>query len=124
MPALLERIQRNCLPKERIPDEIGIALDAQPCAALGLHRNVPDRQADQPVAGILGQLGPIDDGRLVGIERIEKHSAKQRLMRFTADSNLARWIASPAAGGQVRGFNERCVHPISASHDNWPKRHR
>src|SRR6516164_6142516 len=85
--SFLKAIELDCLPQQRIGDRFRIAQNAQTGLALGLHSDVPNRQADEAAARFGLELGPIDDRRLVGIVRVQQHMAKGRLVRLTAGND-------------------------------------
>ena len=63
VPAFLETVELDGALQQPVRDGLGIAQHAQARLALGLHRNVPNRQADEAVAGLAIERRPIDVSR-------------------------------------------------------------
>src|SRR5262245_133120 len=59
VPSLLKAVELDRLPQQRISDRLAVAQNTQACLALGLHRNVPDRQIDQSAARVGIERRPI-----------------------------------------------------------------
>ena len=97
---LLEAVELDRLLEQGIGDGFGIGLDAQTGLALGLDRDVPDRQADQTLARRGIERRPVNDGRLVGIEGVEQHAAEECLMLFAAEPKQ-RLLPAPGVVGVV-----------------------
>ena len=64
--------------------------------------------ADQPLARLGVELGPIDDRRLVGIERVQQHAAERHALLVTAGPPVAG--EPPMPRGVVRRLDDRAVH--------------
>ncbi len=106
MAPLLEGVHVDRLLQPRIiGHDVGVGLDPHGGLALGLHGDVPDRQADQPLAHLLGELGPVDDGGLVGVMGLQQHLAEHRLVLLRADPERGR-IAAPAGRGVGKGVGQ------------------
>ena len=98
MTPLLEAIQLHGFPQQRIGNAFGVGAHIQSGLVLGLHRDVPDRQACDALLRLRVELRPVDDGRLVGIERVEQRTAEQNLVRLAAIADRAR-----RRDGRVKG---------------------
>jgi hypothetical protein len=102
VPAFLEPVQIDRLAQQRIGDRVAIAQHAQLRLALGLHGDVPDRQADEAVARLVVELGPIDDRGLIGIEGVEQHPAEHGLVPVAAGADGTGVFFLPKARDPVR----------------------
>ena len=96
MAALLEAVQLDRLAQQRIWDAFGIGADIHARLVLGLHRDVPDRQAGDALFGFRIQLGPVQHRRAIGIEGVEQRLAEQALVFVRAEAD--RTVARPGAG--------------------------
>jgi len=107
--ALLEAIELDRAPQQRIIDRFGIAQHAQARLAFGLHGDVPDWEANQPVARVGIEHRPLDDRRFVGVVRVEQHTAKRRLVRLAAWSDRPGSGRRPYPGCAVGGTHRRVI---------------
>jgi hypothetical protein len=106
--ALLEGVEGHRLADQGIDDGIGEALHAPGGQPLGLDGEAPEGQPGQPFELVPRQLGPVDGGRLVGIEGGQQHSAEELLVRLGADGYAAAALQLP----RVRlgtGRRSRCL---------------
>ena len=115
MATFLEAVELDGLLEERVRDALGIGRDVDLGLPFGLHRDVPNRQADQAPARVVRELGPIDRRRLVGIVRVEEHAAKEALVRLAADANRPPRLALPEARGPIRLCDHDVLH-VRADH--------
>jgi len=53
--------------------------------AFGLNGNIPHRQADEPLPGVIVEIWPVDDRRPIRIESLQERPAEQHLVRLAAD---------------------------------------
>src|SRR6202040_3246744 len=90
---------------------------------LGLHRDIPDRQADEPFASLRIEHRPFDDRWLVRVVRIEQHTTKGRLVRLAADVDRPRFACCPNPGGTVGGLDRSIIeHPHNLLYLESPNR--
>ena len=87
VPALLERVELDRLPQQRIRRLRRISCHIEPSPPLRLHRDIPDGQLDQPIAGLRVEFRPIDYRGFVRIESVKKCAAKKRFVRVAAEAN-------------------------------------
>ncbi len=106
---LLEPVERDGLAQQRIGDRLGIARDADLRLALGLHRDVPDRQGDEPVARLAVEPGPIDHRRLVRVMGVEQHPAEGGLVPLAAGADRPWCGCRPAPRQRIGGRNRGVI---------------
>ena len=109
MAAFFEPVELDRLAQQRVRHLFGITQDPQPGLALGLHGDVPDRQADQPIAGGGFQRRPVDDRRLVTVMGVEQHPAKRGLVRLAARNDRIRAGSLPFTSGTIGRYDRRVV---------------
>src|ERR1700733_1443617 len=97
----LETVDLDRFPQQRVFDGHGIAEHPQAGVALGLHRDVPDRQADEPVARLGLEARPIDDRWSVGVVGLDQHSAEGPLVTLAAENDRPSFAGFPYPGGAV-----------------------
>ena len=100
---LLETVDFDCFPQQRVGNNVGVAQHPQTCVAFGLHRDIPDRQADQSIARLRVESGPIDNRRSVWIVRVEQHAAEGSLVRLAAENDRTAFAGFPCPGSTVGG---------------------
>ena len=105
VPSFLPAVQPDRGAPVRVGDAVGVGQHAQSRLALGLHRDIPDRQVDQTVARLGRQLRPVDDRRLVRIEGVAEHAAGEAFVRVAANADWPCLLIPPKPGGAVgRGY--------------------
>ena len=112
MASFLEPVQFDGAPQQCVFDHRGIAQHALAGLPFGLHRDIPDRQADEALASLGVELWPFDDRWLVGVVRVEQHTAKGCLVRLAPGVDRSRFACGPNPGGTVGGRDRRIIeHP-------------
>ena len=89
--------------------------------AFGLNRDVPDGQTNEAVAGLLVELGPVDDRGFVGVEGGQKHPTEQGLMGIAAQADRATGRRRDR-DGEVRQGQDRAGHGPNRSAVQGPGR--
>ena len=110
VPPLLEAVELDRLAQQRVRHRLGVAQHPQTGFPFGLHRDIPDRQADQTIARLGVERGPVDDRGTIGIVGVEQHPAKRPLVRFAAGNDRAGFGRSPNPGGAIGRLNPRVSH--------------
>src|ERR1700730_7095551 len=123
VPSFFNAVELDRPLKQRIGDGLSVAQDAQARLALGLHRNVPDRQTDQSAARVGLERWPIYNRRLVGIVGVEQHAADSGFVRLAAGDNRPWAGARPPRGVTVSRRNRRVIeHELPLSCTNCHRR--
>src|SRR5262249_8925857 len=95
---------------------------------LGLHRDVPDRQRDDLAAGLLVQLRPVDDRRLVWVVGLQELVAEQREVRLApqpeAFAGRRRWRDGLGIVGEGGGAHGPFLAAVTRSPQRPPASRR
>src|SRR4029077_18584146 len=107
--SFLKAVEFDRLLQQRIGDLFAVAQNAQTGLALGLYRDVPDRQAYEAVARLKVEFRPIDNRRLVGGLGVEQHSAEISLLGVAAGKDWSGSSSCPYSSGTVGRRDHRLI---------------
>ena len=109
VPCFLETLDLDRPPQQWVFDSLGIAKHPQACVAFSLHCDVPDRQADEPVARLGLEDRPIDSRWSVGVVGVDQHAAEGPLVPLATKNDRPSFAGFPYPGSAVGGPDHRVI---------------